>query len=156
MPVFRKTPIESRNSAAVILIEMLDHAGNQVGDATLSFEKNDPRTARLDDIYLLRAYRGKALGYKNTLLKEVLVTAQKQHATVLRCQPSPYERGINELQDREPIHGKASLTLIKPIPLAKLIAWYVSQGFVDVGEDSDEFWNYHCRLFIKLGLTTRH
>jgi GNAT superfamily N-acetyltransferase len=143
MPTFCTRNILEDSGRPVTVITILNDGNQQVGDAELSFD--DPTTARLNDIYVLRDHRGKVLNYSPALLGKVFEEAKFQGATLLRCHPSPYERDLDEMRGAPPIENCTWC-----IPVAKLIAWYVAEGFKEVNEDSDEFWQHHCRLYINL------
>lgn len=127
----------------VTIIEILDDDHQQVGDAELSFD--NPKIAILEDIYIRRAHRGKSHNYGGALLKELLKEARQQGATILRCHPHPYERGLDEQRDAPKIFNCPN-----QIPKAKLIEWYVSQGFREIDQNSDAFQQHCFRLCITL------
>jgi len=145
MPSFLIEEVK-KSGRLVASIKILDDNHQPVGNAELSLI--NPNTARLDDIYIYRAHRGNSYGVE--LLKKTLEEARRQGATILRCHPSPYEYGPNELKDKR--------TLPSRTPQAKLITWYVAQGFKELNlkleQDRDEFERYSCKLYIMLNSTT--
>jgi len=128
----------------VTIIKILNDNQQQVGDAEWTLD--NPDTAKLNDIYIYRIYRGNHYG--NALLTEVCEKAKRQGATILRCHPSPYERGYDELRDKEPLPSYT--------PEAKLTAWYITQGFKELDlkleQDLTEFGQHFCRLYKFLGI----
>jgi GNAT superfamily N-acetyltransferase len=125
-------------SDTLLLTRIFDDTSQQIGEARLSV--SHPPVAILEDIYILRTHRGCHQGI--ALLKEVIQEARRQGATLLRCHPSPYERGQDEQNDRRPLPSKMTQ--------AELIERYVAQGFREISPDSDEFQDHHCRLVIDL------